>query len=167
MAGYYGYSMSNNAVGAYNSGEMPLSKWTKANLISAIEDVLRGGDAEIRFSMDALKKLPLAALKELILEYSSWHHTSSHYNRTNFYSVNVDAISKLTDDRIADIAKKHNVKKESPKTVVRKCHFLTWGGTRNHRKCYEHVEECEVAGNWAMTSFGKKSIKANGFWFVD
>lgn len=27
-AGYYGFSMSNNAVEAYDSGEMPISKWT-------------------------------------------------------------------------------------------------------------------------------------------
>lgn len=29
MAGYSGYSMSNNAVDAYESGEKPRSKWTK------------------------------------------------------------------------------------------------------------------------------------------
>ena len=28
MAGYRGFSMSNNAVDAYNSGEKPFSKWT-------------------------------------------------------------------------------------------------------------------------------------------
>lgn len=35
--GYRGYSMSNNAVDAYNDGEMPLSKWTKRELLDAIE----------------------------------------------------------------------------------------------------------------------------------
>lgn len=29
MAGYNGYSMSNNAVAAYENGEKPLSKWKK------------------------------------------------------------------------------------------------------------------------------------------
>lgn len=33
MAGYYGYSMSNNAVEAYKSGEKPFSKWTKTEII--------------------------------------------------------------------------------------------------------------------------------------
>ena len=29
MAGYHGWSMSNNAVDAYSRGLMPLTKWTK------------------------------------------------------------------------------------------------------------------------------------------
>jgi len=29
MSGYDGYSMSNNAVDAYENGEKPISKWTK------------------------------------------------------------------------------------------------------------------------------------------
>lgn len=36
MSGYSGYSMSNNAVDAYESGEKPRSKWTKKVLLSAI-----------------------------------------------------------------------------------------------------------------------------------
>lgn len=36
MAGYHNYSMSNNAVQAYNTGEKPLSKWTKAVIIEAL-----------------------------------------------------------------------------------------------------------------------------------
>ena len=32
-SGYSGYSMSNNAVNAYENGEMPLSKWTKDCLL--------------------------------------------------------------------------------------------------------------------------------------
>lgn len=37
MAGYYKYSMSNNAVKAYKQGEKPLSKWTKTEILSNIE----------------------------------------------------------------------------------------------------------------------------------
>lgn len=33
MAGYSGYSMSNNAVDAYENGEKPYSKWTKQDLL--------------------------------------------------------------------------------------------------------------------------------------
>ena len=40
MAGYYGYSMSNNAVSAYEEGEMPLSKWTKQGVIEYIANDL-------------------------------------------------------------------------------------------------------------------------------
>lgn len=38
MAGYNGFSMSNNAVAAYEDGEKPLSKWTKADIFEIIED---------------------------------------------------------------------------------------------------------------------------------
>lgn len=37
MAGYDGYSMSNNAREAYEYGYMPKSKWTKATMIEAIK----------------------------------------------------------------------------------------------------------------------------------
>lgn len=38
MAGYSGWSMSNNAVDAYSNGEKPLSKWTKADIFDTIEE---------------------------------------------------------------------------------------------------------------------------------
>lgn len=56
MAGYYNYSMSNNAVSAYESGEMPISKWTKKEMLFAIE--------EISDTPDMFKKLTAAELKK-------------------------------------------------------------------------------------------------------
>ena len=38
MAGYNGWSMSNNAIEAYENGEKPLSKWTKTDIFEAIEE---------------------------------------------------------------------------------------------------------------------------------
>jgi hypothetical protein len=35
MAGYDNFSMSNNARDAYRSGEMPMSKWTKQDILRA------------------------------------------------------------------------------------------------------------------------------------
>lgn len=84
-AGYHGYSMSNNAVDAYENGEKPLSKWTKADILSELTEL--GVSNEI---LQVVKKLTLADLKALFLYKSSWHHTSKMYNRTNFYSVNPD-----------------------------------------------------------------------------
>jgi len=37
MSGYKGYSMSNNAIAAYNEGEKPKSKWTKTEIVREIE----------------------------------------------------------------------------------------------------------------------------------
>ena len=38
-AGYYGYSMSNNAVAAYADGEMPLSERSKEAVLNAVADI--------------------------------------------------------------------------------------------------------------------------------
>ena len=38
MAGYDNYSMSNNAVAAYQTGEKPKSKWTKKDIMEELRD---------------------------------------------------------------------------------------------------------------------------------
>ena len=86
MAGYYEFSMSNNAIAAYENGEKPLSKWKKADIIAAIEKAIRDKELVLNCNMDKLKKAPVKELKILCLSYSSWHHTSNHYNKTDFYS---------------------------------------------------------------------------------
>jgi len=90
MSGYNGFSMSNNAVAAYESGEKPLSRWTRSSIINTIAGMILNGDLpeEIVSDVDSMKT---AELKQF-LSYSSWHHTSSHYNRTAFYSVDEDKI---------------------------------------------------------------------------
>lgn len=55
MAGYFGYSMSNNAVEAYENGSKPFSKWTKADILELIEDE----NLELNCSIDKLKKVPV------------------------------------------------------------------------------------------------------------
>jgi len=57
MAGYNGYSMSNNAVAAYDDGLLPASK---------------------------IKQVP-ASLIERFVRYAEWHHSSKNYNRVKFY----------------------------------------------------------------------------------
>ncbi len=58
MAGYYNYSMSNNAVLAYKKGLLPASK---------------------------IPGVP-ASLVKPFCQPTEWHHTSSKYNRTDFYN---------------------------------------------------------------------------------
>lgn len=59
MAGYAGYSMSNNAIAAYDDYKMPLSRAKDALGLKDIGDV----------------------------SPCEWHHTSSRYNQTNFYDL--------------------------------------------------------------------------------
>jgi len=57
MTGYNGFSMSNNAVAAYDGGLVPASK---------------------------IKGVP-AVLVEQFCRYEEWHHSSKAYNRVKFY----------------------------------------------------------------------------------
>ena len=78
-SGYCGYSMSKRAVQAYESGEMPISKWTKREIL----DELSNQD----FDDPLLKKMTLAELRRTFCKYTSYHHTGKMFNRTDFYSV--------------------------------------------------------------------------------
>ena len=101
MSGYCGYSMSNNAVFAYQSGEKPLSKWTKTDILAAVKKSAEDGEFTPHFDIASLKKLSVKTLRQTMLYVSSWHHTSDHYNRTDFYSVDTDRLNKITDAVIA------------------------------------------------------------------
>lgn len=80
---------------AYESGEMPYSKWTKSNIIDAIQEMVDSGDIFLNEeSLKTIENMPLSKLRELFLKNSSWHHTSKFYNKTNFYEINVDYIEK-------------------------------------------------------------------------
>lgn len=96
--GYIGKSMSVRAARAYESGEKPLSKWTKKEIIQIVEDM----EFE-NFSMDNFKKLHLATLKAFILKISSWHHTGALFSETDFYEIDVDYLEKLTDEIILEL----------------------------------------------------------------
>lgn len=128
--GYTGYSMSNRAVEAYESGEKPLSKWTKADIIECIDNC--------NVSISLIKKLNIKELRRELLKWSSWHHTSSYCNATDFYEFNYDALKDLTENKIMEII---NSRKPKVKPVVEKweCKYLEWSGTRKHPHAIEVV----------------------------
>ena len=98
MAGYKGYSMSNNAVEAYESGEKPMSKWTREAIIGEIEAMTGESEEAVK---TALKPYTAAELRNRLLGYSSWHHTSCRYNRTNFYVVEDLETLQAIKDRLS------------------------------------------------------------------
>lgn len=163
MAGYNGFSMSNNAVEAYHNGEKPLSRWNKREIIQAIKEL----DIELKCSLEKLQAAPLQVLKDRCLYCSSWHHTSKHYNRTDFYSIDEDEIAELTDTKIDEYIACYNEAKSSKneeKEEKWECAFLEWTGTRNHMKAREVIEEGVIKGEWFYRKDGtKKKTTANGF----
>jgi len=97
MSGYYGYSMSNNAVYAYENGEMPKSKWTKKAIIDAMENM---GVSEDR--LNHYKAMKKNELFNAVMEYSGWHHTSKMFNKTDFYRVKECLVEEEFDDQYGD-----------------------------------------------------------------
>lgn len=164
MAGYNGYSMSNNAVAAYQNGEKPLSKWTKADILSTIKEL----DIELKCDFSKLQKVPVRALKDICLYCSSWHHTSNHYNKTNFYSIDTGRIKDLSNNDIDTIIVNSKVTVAVPLEQKWKCAFLEWSGSRKHPKATEVIEVGTVKGDWFYRADGsKKKTTANGFRFIE
>ena len=87
--GYIGASMSANAQAAYEAGEMPRSKWTKAAIIA----VLRGYCDEMDLLYDpAVESETKAALFDRFIAYSSWHHTGAYARETEFFALDEAAV---------------------------------------------------------------------------
>ena len=138
MAGYHNHSMSNNAIAAYAHGEKPLSKWRKRDILeTAAEYMAEQGDTSAAQKLAWLRSMPLALLKIRALRRSSWHHTSKHYNETDFYSLNEYFLDEMTEeDTQSDSAP------EPPAQPTRRqgsIFFLEWGGTRKHPKATEQA----------------------------
>lgn len=130
------YSMSNNAISAYNSGEKPLSKWTKADIVNAFPE-----DKQ-RF----VESLTLKELRDNFLAYGGWHHTGKYYNRTEFWYIDEDAIEEITQEKVEQIkSKREKVEKEKvkekPTYITAKIKYTVWVGKyRNYQKPKEYIE---------------------------
>lgn len=161
MSGYHNFSMSNNAVNAYQEGGKPMSKWTKQAIL---DELIREG-----IDTTLLSKIPAKGLKNALLIKSSWHHTSSRFNRTDFFSVNLCKAESMNPTEMAELCeKKEGVQPATKKDMeVWECSFLVWGGSRKHPTSTVHTEVGDIVGSWFFRKDGtKKSTKANGFQFI-
>ena len=162
MSGYKGYSMSNNAVAAYEEGKKPLSKWSKSEILNS----LCVSDEEKK----KLKKYCLTTLRQYFLKFSEWHHTSNHFNCTDFYEViepnpiDYDALDQ------SDIANRAYIKEQKIKATEAKklkkafCRWINWEGTKRHPKAVKKEGYCVLSGSFAYTQEKtKKKISGNYF----
>ena len=126
--GYDGYSMSNNARAAYESGEKPISKWTKVEILKAVREI----DPE---ASKLLVGVRLDVLRKKLLSNTSWHHTSMHYNKTDFYSIDAGAVAELTAETVAQWQAEAAPKaKAAGKSYRGDINYIEWSGTRKHPK---------------------------------
>ena len=109
MSGYYGKSMSNNAVEAYACGEKPMSKWTKRILLEELQKLVDRG-VQTKVSIDTLRKFTLPQLRMLFLVYCVWHHTYSTFNRTDFYGIREERLDCSVDELKALLVTEGNAK---------------------------------------------------------
>lgn len=178
MAGYYNYSMSNNAMDAYDDGERPLSKWRKCDIIEEVEfesDKLEGY---------LLEQLTKGELVDLFLVYRGWHHTSKMYNVTDFYGICID--EKLSNNDLEEIILKRakrvkteeeienqeNKAKNKAKTTKKKkkkkkkieikyadVMFKEWEGQyRSYRRLESYFGKAVLAGPWAYVMLDDGSV---------
>lgn len=91
MTGYADdWSMSNNAVAAYERGLRPHSKWNKRDILDALP-----ADKRAALHLDSY---PFAFLREHFLSWEEWHHTSKQYNQTDFYLPRAPEWIETTED---------------------------------------------------------------------
>lgn len=151
-SGYCGYSMSNRAVEAYESGEKPISQWSKYDLLCGIK--AQG------FNDPLLEKLRVSELKQLFLTRSSWHHTSKMFNRTDFYSVDVDGV---THSDLEDCISSRNSRPEVNWSICL-IHYGEWRKVVvNHYgkkawKLEDHERYAIVIDNVAYLRYGTKRM---------
>ena len=153
--GYIGNKMSVRAYEAYESGEKPLSKWTKTAIINTVLDYRDDFGYDELKSKDALK---------VFLTYSSWHHTGSYFNETAFYSLDEsfienekDYIIQVLNEKVKELKKE---KEEKKILKLQKCKFkyIEWAGTRKHPKAIEKESYGIINGSWIYYKDGKKSL---------
>lgn len=114
-SGYVGYSMSVRAKEAYENDEKPKSQWNKDDIVDAVLSLNENIDEKL------LKKLPLDYLRMEFLKRTSWHHTGKFFNRTDFYSIDEDAIEQFTNDKInkeLEWRKKERIEKMAMKDKI-------------------------------------------------
>ena len=152
MAGYHGYSMSNNAVDAYADGRMPLSRITLAVLREA-------GWTETL----ALAKW-LARTESW--ECSEWHHTSKEFHTTDFYDPAelVEWWQGLDDDDRTALTELYVLYRPAKQQLSEeRVHgtYTEFSGSRNHPKLTKHDFTGTKKGGWIYLDGGGKK-KATG-----
>jgi hypothetical protein len=161
MAGYDGFSKSNNALDAEMDGRYPLSR-TKGVLAKALGIT----QDQARFILEK------RGTRE-------WHHTSSQFNMTNYYDVK-SLVKEIQDDpdvSLDDLLAGYKKPSKSAVIVHENCtvKWIEWEGTQNHPRAIKHEEtDCTVedkGGKMVLVTLPnghsfRKGKTTNGFSFT-
>ncbi|MDY5272512.1 hypothetical protein [Tractidigestivibacter sp.] len=145
QTGYDGQSMSIRAREAYESGEMPKSRWTKAAMLAAIQAWCRDAD---RVVLPEVAKLRRDELFERLFTAKSWHHTGKYAAATDFYGVDEDAADAfsrpMTGEELAEVEAERDAER-----------------ARGEAKAEEHARAAKAEGE-ARRAARQRAIDALG-----
>lgn len=162
-SGYVGARRSVRSQKAVDSFEVPISMINK----SLIEDFLSEYEDDFsKADLNYLEKVSVTKWKYIAKERvtaSSWHHTSSYFNKTKHYNLNAVAEKILEIKETLDeeyIAYKESQKKEGADVKYGVIKVQVWGGSRKRPKLegYEEVAGI-IIGDWL---FYKNNHSVNG-----
>lgn len=165
-SGYLGNQMSVRAKNAYETGQMPLSKWSKGVIIDEIMEHIAQYNLTVDYSKKDLEKLTKDEL-EMFLSLSSWHHTGKFYNKTIFYEIDLSVVENFNLEILNSIIstrtpKSKIIKKEKPVNmyVTANVRYSNWEGTRAHPKkvYYQEIVKYRSDDKMINTFRGKKRI---------
>ena len=159
MSGYNGYSMSNNAVDAYNDYCMPYSKWNKSEILDAINNLnLKGSEMFETWKTSELKTL---------LTYSEWHHCGGDFKKVDFYRVSEDSVEYYLDHP-SEHPEVETVKRSKLKTEEGFYHGM-YKWTEYHptsryskyKEWYEPFKNGIKKGDWIILPDGRRKKYSN------
>lgn len=166
QSGYVGCKMSERAKEAYDNGERPMSKWNKWDILNDLEYDLDDD------TIAKLSKYSTQTLKNVCLEWTSWHHTGSYANETDFYAVmdgkNADlnqVFSDLDEEEkvLKEFRKRQKEEKRLLESTEEKCYFRfgVWSGTKKHPKLVYYRTYGIKKGVWIYYMDGSSLKKKN------
>lgn len=156
MAGYADdWSMSNNAINAYDRGLRPRSKWSKADILNALP-----ANARTYLKLD---QYPLEFLREYFLYPEEWHHTSKLYNKTEFFRPRLSSDSDTPEDvhDIYQVWLQRQQKAQAAKTAAPRKARVTYTHWIDKRTYKTVTEYALVRGSWIYTQSGLRK-RADG-----
>jgi len=144
MAGYDGYSKSNNAIDAENAG-----------LLTASGVARRIGHGAT------------AAGVKAVLKRAEWHHTSKMFNATGYFDFNADLIEAIETDR--DLVAEIITASKTPDIIryIADIEYLEFSGSRKHPEIekFEFKDvEVEERGDWYIFHFSNGTTKRKGMY---
>ena len=112
--GYKDHSKSNRALLAEQNGQFPKSKWGKEKIQKMFDngDIVFSDDDDVNdYVMESINKLSDKEIKDHLIMQSSWHHTGTLYNETDYYGL--DSPYGIMDYIMNNRKKFNNFKKKT------------------------------------------------------